>query len=336
MSANTDYSTGRAGFANDTGKSEWWGMPGAVIQPGDSLQTKLEKGGLDFKVLAAEVSYVTQSGQVRGFENRVALYRDDTEAPLGFVSKNRYKVHQNDELVSVFDKALGSRLVTIGSLEGGRSVFACATVDASITAPDGSALQPYVTIHTRHDAGGATVLADAATRPVCSNTLRMVLDEAAKAKRDYRCNHSIELDAEALAKAFGLLGKRWQQKQEDWNRIAGKRFNDRQAHAFFAALLDINLAEIGKTDRKGNLIVSTKATNQLEALFDSYKNAPGAHVGDGWGVLQAVTHYVDHKSIVRDSYGDGEEKARILSSQFGAGAALKDFAEAKLMELVAA
>lgn len=337
MSDNIDFSTGRAGFANDTGLNEWWGVPGAKLDPSDDLQTCLEKGGLAWEVEKAPVTYTTALGQVRDFENRVALYRNDNGNALGFVSKNRYNPHQPAEIVTVLRQAIGSRLRTIGSLEGGRSIFASASIDHDlIKAPDGSEILPFVVITTRFDGGGATVLFDSSIRPVCWNTLNAGLNAANADERDYRVNHSVPLDPVALARAYGLLGQVWQQKREDWNRLAGRRWTRNDAEAFFAALLGINLAEVGKKDAKGRPVVSTRAQNQLEALYAAYDGAPGASPGTAWGALQAVTYYVDHDREVRDAYGVGKDAARLASTLTGEGAKLKVAAEQRLLQLVAA
>jgi len=58
-----------------------------------------------------------------------------------------------------------------------------------------------------------------------------------------------------------------------------------------------------------------RAIRGLEALTESYYQAPGACPGTGYGVLQGVTHYLDH---VR---GGDDRRA---SAWFGQGAALKD------------
>ena len=53
----------------------------------------------------------------------------------------------------------------------------------------------------------------------------------------------------------------------------------------------------------------------------SLASAPGAHLdtaqGTGWGVMNAVTHYVDFKARARS------QNNRFNSGQFGAGAKLK-------------
>jgi len=61
--------------------------------------------------------------------------------------------------------------------------------------------------------------------------------------------------------------------------------------------------------------VAQREIRNLSKMMDSYTNAPGAVVGNMYGALQGVTHYVDHKR--------GREGTRLGSGWFGDGAKMK-------------
>ena len=332
MSAMIDTSKGFKAFAS-TNDSEWHGTDFAKILPGDSLDVIQVKSGINFNVNQADVTYVDAMGKTRSFENRVINYRSDTGEALGFVSKNRYNTHQPREITEVFRGAFEDRIETMGALKGGREVFASVRLDGELTGPDGSVMLPYAIVQTSFDGSIATSLFDSFVRPVCANTLGAAQSD--EKKTGFRVAHTSEFSAVALRKAFGLMGKEFQQTRDQWNTLGKTKLTRKQAHAFFTTLLGVNLQEIGKVDAKGRLMVSSKLTNQLETLIEAYDSAPGAAPGTAWGALQAVTFYADHKKQVRDTFLDGESSARFSSAQFGDGAALKSEAYSQLLALAA-
>jgi hypothetical protein len=97
-----------------------------------------------------------------------------------------------------------------------------------------------------------------------------------------------------------------------------------QVSQFFKQCLDIPF-DAKQAD------LSTRKMNQFQAL----RNAYSATVQEGtkplsqWAALNAITRYVDHDKTTRGS--DNKDEARVLSANFGSGAALKAKAVALLM-----
>jgi hypothetical protein len=146
-------------------------------------------------------------------------------------------------------------------------------------------------------------------------------------EKGYKNKHSTQFDSAGLARAFGLLGEQHRITSEQWHALARVKVDNQTALDFLAGLLDINPADIGKVDAKGSKLVSTKAENNLRALVTAYRKSPGAQLasadGTAYGLLNAVTYYVDHAATVRDTENDGARGARFASTQLGAGDALK-------------
>ena len=344
MSHEIAKTAGRDAFAF-AGEVAWHGL-GQLILPTDDLDTIVEKGGLNWDVLRADVRYtVNVDGRTeeRAFENRSVLYRGDTGEALSVQSDSRYNIHQPRDIAEFFRGFLASHklsIETIGALKGGRIVWALAKLNGGheIKSPDGSKVFPYVRLQTSFDGSRATSLDATTIRQVCANTELAVEDELARDKRrSGRVQHT-EVWSDAVVKRlegdFERLGEKLENTSKVWHQLAARPLKNDEAKAFFATLLGINLAEVGKV-RDGKQIVSAKQQGQLDALLAAYQNAPGAVPGSAFGALQAVTYYVDHQSIVRDTAKDGTAGARIASSQFGVGAQLKDRARAELLELAA-
>lgn len=338
MAHELDNSTGIYAFAAVGGAASAWHGLGQSINPGDSISTITQKAGLDWSALRAPVTY-TAGDVVRSFENQSVLYRSDTHAALGVVSDNRYHVHQPREIMEFFADFLsdnGLSIETAGAVRGGRVVWCMAKLgpDFGFILPGSDKVDGYVRLQTSFDGSRATDLVATTVRQVCANTMRMV-DADAK-KRGYKNRHSDGFDRQGLAEAFGLLGEQHRVTAEVFNAAARVKVSDADALAYLSGLLDIDVAEIGKVDAQGRPLVSTKAQNNLRALVTAYRKSPGAGLasadGTAFGLLNAVTYYVDHAATVRDTEGDGKAGARFASSQIGAGDAFKRKALAELSQ----
>lgn len=330
MAHEIDNSTGIYAFAAVGGPASAWHGLGQSIEAGDSIDTITAKAGLNWSANRAPVVYNTADGRTMSFDNQSVLYRSDTGAPLGVVSENRYNVHQPREIMEFFADFLsdnGLAIETAGAVRGGRIVWCMAKLgpDYGFLMPGSDKVDSYVRLQTSFDGSRATDLVATTIRQVCANTMRMANADADA--RGYKNKHSTGFDRAGLARAFGLLGEQHRITAEQWHALARIKVSDNDALAFLSSLLDIDPAEIGKVDSKGAKLVSTKAENNLRALVTAYKKSPGSHLasadGTAYGLLNAVTYYVDHAATVRDTEGDGAKGARFASTQLGAGDALK-------------
>jgi len=330
MAHELDNSTGIYAFAAVGGAQSAWHGLGQCIMPGDSIDTITAKAGLNWNANRAPVVYNTTDGRTMSFDNQSVLYRSDTGAALGVVSENRYNVHQPREIMGFFSDFLsdnGLSIETAGAVRGGRIVWCMAKLgpDYGFLMPGNDKVDSYVRLQTSFDGSRATDLVATTVRQVCANTMRMA-DADANA-RGYKNKHSTEFDRSGLARAFGLVGEQHRMTSEQWHAMARIKVADKAALDFFAELLDIEVSEIGKVDGQGRKLVSTKSENNLRALVTAYRKAPGAQLasadGTAYGLLNAVTYYVDHSATVRDTEGDGARGARFASTQLGAGDALK-------------
>ena len=357
MSAEIDYTLGRAAFARSSDSARAWWEPGKglddshLILPTDTLDTILAKGGLEWGVAKAPLLYAPTIADVqqdtRPFENRMVTYRTDNGAPLGVVSQNRYHLDglQPRDVVGFLHKFCrdkGLKLETLGALKGGRVVWALASLgpDFLYLAPGGMAdrTQFYVRFQTSFDGSRVTSLVLTSIRQVCANTEAAI--EHATSGQQYKVPHCRPLNSDDLAKAFGLLGEQYRLTCDAWNTLQATAISADDARQFFLDLLGVDAADVDRLNDKGKPVISGKLRGQLNALAAAYVRGPGANLpgvsGTAYGLLQAVTHVVDHESIVRDTYGEGGSAARMSSAWLGTGAALKARAREMLLAKVAA
>lgn len=334
MAHELDMTTGQAGFAARGGaKSAWHGL-GQEIEAGDSLIVIQRKAGLNWEALTSPVTFKDQHGNDRAFDDRKVIFRSDSGAPLGVASDTRYNVVQPKEVVEFFKDFLADNklaIETAGSVRGGRIIWCMAKLgkDYSFLMPGKDKIDGYVRLQTSFDGSRATDLVGTTIRQVCANTMRMV--DADADRNGYKVNHSARFDRKALQRAFGLLGEQHKITAQLWNALVQRKVTQEEASSFFFELLQIDEADVGKLDKAGKKIISTRTENQLKALAAAYANGKGAHLTSAkdtaFGLLQAVTYHVDHEASVQDNYDEGKGKARVNSAWFGKGESLKEAAQ---------
>jgi len=338
MAHELDNSKGFYAFAARGGAASAWHGHGQSILPTDSVADITRKAGLDWSVKRAPVVYHVD-GIAHSFDNQSVLYRDDTARSLGIVSDNRYNIVQPREIMEFFADFLSDQklsMETAGAVRGGSIVWCMAKLgpEYGFIMPGNDKVDSYVRLQTSFDGSRATDLVATTVRQVCANTMRMANADADA--NGFKVKHSSVFDSKALAKSFGLMGERHRITSEQWNELARQKITDREALDFFAELLDLTVSEGKVLTKKDQDVASTKSVNNLKSIIASYRNAPGAQLlsaaGTAYGLLNAVTHYVDHVATVRDTERDGANAARFASSQLGSGDALKQKAMRALTE----
>jgi phage/plasmid-like protein (TIGR03299 family) len=313
-------------------KSMWHGL-GQEILKTDSLKTIQKKAGLDWEALAAPVTYRTADGTDMTFKGQQVIYRGDTHEPLGTTSDNRYIIVQPAEVMEFFKDFLADNKLSIetaGAVRGGRIIWCLAKLgkDFSFLLKGSDKVDGYVRLQTSFDGTRATDLVATSIRQVCANTMRLVDVDADRS--GYRTPHSVKFDAKGLQQAFGLLGEQHKLTAKVWNALMERKVSDTEAKQFFCDLQGVEVSDIGKVDKDGKKIIHGKTENQLLALANAYTSGPGSGLksakGTAYGLLQAVTYYVDHVSNTVDRYGDGKAQARLNSAWFGSGEETKQAA----------
>ena len=179
---------------------------------------------------------------------------------------------------------------------------------------------------TTFDATGATVNKLTDTRVVCNNTLDVALGGDKRA--EVRTRHTSKFNADKVSRELEGMAQSVERYQVFGDRMAETRMAKETVSKYFKHLLEIPF------DAKAD-DVSARKMNQFGELNNAYRQtvSEGAPAETAWAALNAVTRYVDHAKSTRG--GDAGE-ARLLSAQFGSGAAMKAQAVSLLDELLAA
>lgn len=319
MAHEIDMSNGRANMAYVKGSATPWHGLGFTVAPDASIDEWQRAGGLMFKVVKGDLLFQDANGVVHKAGdalNRSVLYRDDTMAPLSVMSQNRYTIHQPSDIlnfVADVSKAMGWPVETVGSLFGGRKIWALLRIKEAFALPGGDTVEGYLLVCTSFDGSTGTEFRFIATRVVCNNTLQMALGE--RAKGSAIVYHSAEIDVEKVKADLGIGATVWSNFIEKARQLASIKVTPEQAKAVLRKVYG-EPKEV-KDDKGAVLMIENANVDRTMGYFSG--SGIGAKMqsanGTGWGLVNAVTQEVDH-------FGSNRS-ARLNSAWFGPGLARK-------------
>ncbi|WP_454906777.1 DUF932 domain-containing protein [Variovorax gossypii] len=301
------------------GATPWHGL-GQRVAAEASLEQWLEQARMQWEIKSSPVQYT--NGSLHDFSDYQVLYRSDSNAPLSVVS-DRYKVVQPKEMVEFFRSLVeseGFMIETLGSLKGGRRIWALAKTHLENDVVGSDRVKAYLLLITSCDGSLATTAKFISTRVVCWNTQAIALGEDGL---EVKVRHNTEFNAEVVKGRMGLIGGQAFEKFVDRMRSLSKiKMTRGDAELVVASVLP------SPTNPKTK-IQETRGFQTILGLFSGAaigSNLPGVQ-GTAWGLLNAVTEYTDHRVRAHST------ENRLSSAWFGTGANLKAAAEEALLAL---
>jgi phage/plasmid-like protein (TIGR03299 family) len=298
----------------------WHGL-GAKVSDDLSADQFLVAAGLDWEVKMHPL--VAQVGdELVKVPNKFALIRDKDNKVMTVASSSWNPV-QNRELIGTMDKyvtAGGAKLETAGSLRDGSVIWGLANLGHEFEVRKGDKVKGFLLITGSHTVGTATKIRTTTVRVVCANTLAMA--ERSTNQVHFSQNHLKPFD---MAKAQESI-----EKAHEELAACERRFKTIAALKLGVDdMLTKVLAPIFAAEAKEEDVLSDPTRPAwLKDILVSYSSAPGHEMGTGWGALNAVTHWADHK------LGHSNE-SRTFRSWMGDIGRKKLEVEAKLLELAA-
>lgn len=285
----------------------WHGL-GTVVAGMLNSRDAIQAAHLDWTV--EKQSLTTEGGQV--VPDWVATVRTDTQAPLGIVSKDDYRIVQNVEAFDFFDSVIQSKDAvydTAGALRGGKRVWIMAKLKGEFFIGK-DAHERYALLVTSHDRSYSLMMQLVTTRVVCQNTLSLSLGGATN---QIKISHrgDIKSKESAARSALGIADKYFAKLQECINAMVDRSMSPEQMKAFAEVLVPSN-AKDGK--------ISTRAKNIRDEIDRLFSRGAGNNGATRYDAMNAVTDYVDHQRTVS---GTGNGSKRFESAILGSGAAMK-------------
>lgn len=183
----------------------------------------------------------------------------------------------------------------------------------------------YLLLATACDGTLATTAQFTSVRVVCNNTLQIALGNSAGA---IKVSHRSQFDAAAVKRQLGIAVSTWDAFMVRAKALSERKVTDSAAEAFLRRVLTYSTTNLPDREAVAVNDRAIKAVGQLYAGHGKGSDLASAS-GSAWGLLNAVTEYVDHHRRARS------DDHRLDAAWFGAGATLKQRAWDEAMKLVA-
>jgi phage/plasmid-like protein (TIGR03299 family) len=289
------------------GDAPWHGL-GQKLEAGASIETWKTAAGMAWNIKRSRVRFGL-GNQI--FDDHHVLFRGDTKAPLSVVGK-AYKIVQPGEVLDFFAEyahAAGAQLETAGTLFGGRRFWALAKLGGEESILGSDVVAQYLLLASSCDGSSKTEARETAIRVVCNNTISLAL--TGKAKHGIKVSHRSVFDPISVKVALETTGGNFAAFVKAARALARISVDNAKAEAFVAALLK------GSTTRDD--VASSPAYQSIMGLFNGQAIGGDLQAAEGsaWGLLNAVTQYVDHSARAKT------QEHRVASAWFGRGDDLK-------------
>lgn len=300
------------------GQTPWHGL-GNSLAPKQPLEVWAKQAGMDWQIQESEVRFMADQvghlGTIHTFADQKVLYRSDTKQALSVVSQ-RYQVVQPREVLEFYrdlTEIAGYELETAGVLKGGKKFWALAKTGQSATLKGNDLVKGYLLLATSCDGTLATTATPTTIRVVCNNTLTIAVNGATQA---IKVPHSTKFDALAVKQQLGVAVSQWDAFMYRMRMLSERKVKSHEAMNYFLRVLcDTSAANAGEPAT----LVNERALKKVQSLYDGQGHgaALDSAKGTAWGLLNAVTEYVDHEKRARST------ESRMDSAWFGQGAAIK-------------
>jgi len=309
------------------GQTPWHGL-GNELAHYQPLEVWAHQAGMHWQIEAGDVRYIAQDdhlGSIHAFPGQKVLYRSDTKAPLSVVS-DRFQVVQPAEILEFYrdlTEAGGYELETAGVLKGGRTLWALARTGQKAVLKGRDEVKGYLLLATACDGSLATTAQFTSVRVVCNNTLAIALGDGAGA---VKVSHRTTFDPEAVKRQLGIAVSCWDSFMARMKALADCKVKESTAEAFMRRVLSYPT-----TSHEAPSATSLRALKGVQNLYQGHGMGAefASSAGTAWGLLGAVTEYVDHHRRARST------DHRLDAAWFGQGAIIKQRAWDEALKLVA-
>lgn len=285
-----------------------WHKLGTELEKPATAQEAIQAAGLDFKVALKPVKTVINRHR-KIVPNTFATVRTDTSEVLGVVG-SRYQPIQNRDAFAFFDGIVDQDEAiyhSAGVLGKGERIWILAKL-AYIRVSKNDIVNKFLLLTNSHDGSMVVRAKLTPVRVVCSNTLSIAL---AGNEQEVRVRHTANAvqKLEQAHKLLGLTNHLYQQLDSVFNKMALKRFTEKQLMDYVKTLVPAN------PDAK----FQTRNENIRQAILELHESGQGADMSRGflWGAYNAVTEFSDHVQHSRDA------NKQLNSIWFGGGERLK-------------
>lgn len=311
------------------GTTPWHGLGNQLSQK-QPIEVWQREAGMDWQILESPVHFKSDAighlGAIHSFPEQKVLYRSDSKAPLSVVSQRYHTVQPREVLEFYRDLTAvsGYELETAGVLKGGRKFWALARTGQDTALKGNDQVNGYLLLATSCDGTLATTATPTIVRVVCNNTLTISLNGATHA---IKVPHSTRFDPQAVKKQLGIAVSQWDEFMYRMRALTERKVQWHEAMGFFMNVL----CDVAPNSKLPEVLPNERALRKVQGLYEGQGRGATLESAQGtaWGLLNAVTEYVDHERRARST------EYRMDSAWFGQGAVIKQRALEAALQLAA-
>jgi len=305
-----------------------WEVSGSVdVSEARTIEEVLDLAGLNWTVSQEPVwQKMPGDRKYRAVPNRVLNIRDDTHEVMGIVTPS-YNIAQNYDALSFTQELTeeSAKFRHAGPLEDGRLVFVVLELPQMFEVPGDQTVKPFLLIMNAHDGYRPYSASIQIVRYFCVNQLSAAIYNAAAS---WKLKHTGTLHDRAAAarETLGVSTRYLRRFEEVVGQLATTKVTD--------AVGEMLLQKIFPVSPSATELQIERS--QYAAIYEVWRTSPTLEgIRDTvWGVMNAVTEFVDHGSKYRSGYLELTE-ARAESILFGAAAWKKQSAFTVLSQYAA-
>jgi phage/plasmid-like protein (TIGR03299 family) len=305
------------------GQVPWHGL-GNNLSPGSSIEEWQHAAGLDWQVSKRPVQYRNDDGlggmSLTNYKDKFVLARDTDHRPYAVVS-DRYKPVQPKQILEFFRDLIadfGMTIETAGSLRDGQRVWALAKTGNVHEVLGVDKVDSYLMLATSYDLTFSTLAQFTSVRVVCNNTLQQSFSNHSARVTIPHFRDFNEGDVKA---ELGAGFEQWDKFAKSMDDLAWLQLDTVKAHEVLTRIFPLTNDPLKDSVNNGHIA-------KVEELFAG--KAIGADIAGqtGWGLVNAVTEYLDQHRRARN------QGNRLDSAWFGDGFITKQRAYDELMKLL--
>lgn len=295
-----------------------WHHLGQNVSKGAPISVWAKEAGMDWTAVATPMMGAKQpeGAPAIHFPEYKGIYRSDTLDPLSVVGKD-YNIVQPADMLEFFrdlTEGGGWHIHTAGTMRGGRKLWAMATCEDAKRFVKGAKLDRdamvlNLLLATSLDGSMKTTAMLTPVRVVCANTLRMALAQG-DGYAQVQLSHRSSFDADHIKSVLGVEAahESFDHFMEQARALADTPIDLTEARDVLlqvfkpsAAVAKTNMSwltsTIAEIDSAPAEVQDARSVGRILELFDGA--GMGAEmttaVESRWGLLNAVTQYVDHE-----------------------------------------
>ena len=329
-----------------------WHKLGKVVDGSLTAKEAIAAAGLNWKVKAAPVLMENHKREsvrhfnefiprTTEFKNRFITYREDNDKMLGIVS-NRYEIVQNEDAFNFVDSLAvegGLKFDSAGSMKDGKKVWMMAKFPKEFAITPDDVNYNYLAIYNSHDGSTPIMIIPTTVRIVCWNTLQIAVSKARMQGTLVRLKHTnnITFKLEEVRSTLGLLSSELQQANNLLLNLSSIKVYQDDVSKYIDAMFPLPTVPDEHLKMPGSSMpVMTfdedslsykkqkKVQEQIEYNFyDDPKQKTKATKNTAYGLLNAVTQYVDHQKNVNGTAESTKNRNRMESAWLGHGVNFK-------------